>query len=213
VSRGPLAVGIVGVAHVVGRRKAPFPASVHQERDVLRVVVLVAHDDIEHHPAEHLLRILVGEPQTAHHSERLFVGVGPVEPIIEVRDAAKRLHVHLYTVYPVEPLCQEMSPPVLFDQRAFRHVDSAFLHKTREGVFQTPEVLRLPESGRGGYAVQLDDVVVEPVGSLELSRTDLSGGFVVGNDCLGTLPAGRSAEAQNFCNGRLFVGADVHVET
>ena len=59
-----------------------------------------------------------------------------------------------------------------------------------KGVFQTPEVLRLPESGRGGYAVQLDDVVVEPVGSLDLSRTDLSGGFVVGNDCLGALPAG-----------------------
>ena len=106
-----------------------------------------------------------------------------------------------------------MSPPVLFDQRAFRHVNAAFLHKTREGVLQTPEVLRLPESSRGGYAVQLDDVVVEPVGSLDLSRTDLSGGFVVGNDCLGPLPAGRGAEAQNFCNGSLFVGADVHIET
>lgn len=130
MGRGPLSVGIVGVAHVVGRRKVPFPASVHQERDVLRVVVLVAYHDIEHHSAEHLLRLLVGEPQTAHYGERLFVGVGPEKPVIEVRDAAKRLHMHLCTVYPIEPLCQEMGPPVLFDQRAFRHVDAAFLHKT-----------------------------------------------------------------------------------
>ena len=133
VGRGPLSVGIVGVAHVVGWRKVPFPASVHQERDVLRVVVLVAYHDIEHHSAEHFLRLLVGEPQTAHCGERLFVGVGPEEPVIEVCDAAECLHVHLCSVYPVEPLCQEMGPPVLFDQRAFRHVDAAFSYKTREG--------------------------------------------------------------------------------
>ena len=93
----------------------PFPAFVHQERDVLRVVVLVAHHNIEHHSAEHLLRLLVGEPQSAHHGERLFVGEGPEKPVIEVRDAAERLHVHLCTVYSVEPLCQEVGPPVLFD--------------------------------------------------------------------------------------------------
>ena len=94
------------------------------------MIVLIAHHDIEHHSAEHLLRLLVGEPQPAHYGERLFVGVGPKEPVIEVRDAAECLHVHLCTVYPVEPLCQEMCPPVLFDQRAFCHVDAAFPHKT-----------------------------------------------------------------------------------
>ena len=170
-----------------------FFVSVHQERDVLRVIVLIAYHDVEHHSAEHLLRLLVGEPQAAHYCERLFVGVGPEEPVVEVCDAAERLHVHLCPVYPVEPLCQEMGPSVLLDQRAFRHVDAAFPHKTREGVFQPPVVLCLSESSCGGNTVQLDDVVVEPVGGLDLSRTDLSCGFVVGDDCLGSLSAGRGA--------------------
>ena len=113
------------------------------------MIVLVPHHNIEHHSAEHLLRFLVGKPQSAHYSENLFVRICPEQPIVEVRNCAERLHMHFLSINPVEPLCQEMRSAILFNQRAFCHFNAAFLYKVRERVLQSTEVFSFLEPGSG----------------------------------------------------------------
>src|ERR1700710_262488 len=50
VDPGPTAFGVEGVDDVEGRGERPLAAAVHQEGDVLDVVVLVTGDDVEDHP-------------------------------------------------------------------------------------------------------------------------------------------------------------------
>ena len=61
----PAVGGIAGPGHVVGRRQRPAAGAIHQERDVLDVVVLVARDDVEHHPAKELLDLRLSMPSGA----------------------------------------------------------------------------------------------------------------------------------------------------
>lgn len=134
MGRGLLAVVIVGVTYVYGRERSYFHfQSIWKETAFVWPSRFVSYD-VEHHSAEHLLSLLVGEPRTSHYSEHLFVGVSPEEPVIEVRDVAEHLHVYLCPGYPVELLCQEMSSSVIFNQNAFHHVDSIF----RYGISRNP---------------------------------------------------------------------------
>ena len=61
------------VRHVVRRRQMPHSVGVHEELDVLCVVVLVAADDIENHASESLLHLRLRQSQAPHHAEELFV--------------------------------------------------------------------------------------------------------------------------------------------
>ena len=56
---GPLARWIVGVGDVKGRGERPVTFSVHQEGDVLGVIVKVCRHDIEDHPAKLLGGLLL----------------------------------------------------------------------------------------------------------------------------------------------------------
>src|SRR5665213_847084 len=55
VARGPVPGGVVGVGDIERRRELPAAGAVHQESDVLDVVILVSRDHIERHPPELLL--------------------------------------------------------------------------------------------------------------------------------------------------------------
>ena len=55
VVAGPRTAWIVGVGDVIGRGQGPLPGPVHQERDVLYVVILVARHDVEDRPTKLLL--------------------------------------------------------------------------------------------------------------------------------------------------------------
>ena len=66
-----------------------MPCLVHQERDVLHVVVLVAGDDVERHTAELLLDVIHRQPEAPNHQDRLLVGVSCRVVEVEVRDGPK----------------------------------------------------------------------------------------------------------------------------
>ncbi len=57
----PDAAGVVREGHVVGGGEVPLALRIHQEGDVLRVVVVVARDGDEAHAAEELRRSRVGQ--------------------------------------------------------------------------------------------------------------------------------------------------------
>ena len=110
VLRRPTPIRIKSIAHIVCRRQPPLAVLIHQERDVLRMVVLIAHNHIEHHPAEHLPRRRIWQPQSAHYVESLLVGIPPQQPEVIVRQATECLHVHLAAVLTVESTRQEVRP-------------------------------------------------------------------------------------------------------
>lgn len=46
---------------------------VHQEGEVLGVVIVVACNDIEHHPSIQLLEVFIVQSQSAQYAKQLFV--------------------------------------------------------------------------------------------------------------------------------------------
>src|SRR3546814_10813460 len=89
----------------------------HEEGDVLGVVVLVANEDIEQRAAYLLFDRLAAETEHADCLDRLLVAVGAGQVEIEMAHRAKRLHVELLAVWrAVEPLGHEMRPPTFFVQ-------------------------------------------------------------------------------------------------
>ena len=76
VVAGPHAARIVGVGDVIGRGQGPLSGSVHQERDVLDVVILVARYDVEDRPTKLLLDRDHPETQLPDGHDGLFVGIG-----------------------------------------------------------------------------------------------------------------------------------------
>ena len=147
--RSPSAEGVVGIPHVVCGRQPPSAILSHQERYVLGVVVLVAHHDIEHHPAEHLAGLGIRQSQRSHHIEDLLVGIGAVETVVVMGDAAQRLHVNLPPVLAVKTSGEEMGASVLLHQRTVGHFYATGSRHLVEGIFQTPEVFRFPETCLG----------------------------------------------------------------
>ena len=51
---GEKAANIENVCHVVGRREAPSARLIHQEREILVVIVCVIGQNIEYHAPENL---------------------------------------------------------------------------------------------------------------------------------------------------------------
>ena len=94
----------------------PFTVSLHQERDIFGMVILIAHHHVEHHPAEHFLGFRIGQTQGSHHMECLFVGIGPMQALVIMSHTAKCLHVDFLTILAVETLCQEMGTSILLNE-------------------------------------------------------------------------------------------------
>ncbi len=87
--------GTPGPGHVVGRGQRPRTGAVHQEGDVLDVVVLVAGDDVEDHAPELLLDDGRAEAQPADQQQELLVAVGARLVVADVLQRPDRLHVQL----------------------------------------------------------------------------------------------------------------------
>ena len=113
--RGPFSFGVVSPRYVVGGREAPLAVGCHEEGNVFGVIVLVATDDIEHHPAEHLFGLAVRQMKLAHHLEGLLVGIGTKEFVVEVRQSTEGLHVQfLIIVGAVEAARHKVCSSVFF---------------------------------------------------------------------------------------------------
>ena len=72
-----------------------------------------------------------------------------MKTIIEMSDAAERLHVDFLSVLTVEALGQEVRPSVLFNQRTPGHIDAASFRQFVERVLQTSIVTRCLEAYSG----------------------------------------------------------------
>ena len=114
---GPIPLGIVGVDDIVCGREAPATRAIHQEGDVLGVVVLVTDKDIEQRAAHLLLDRFASETEHADGLDCLLVAIGTGEVEIEMAHRAKRLHVELLAVRrAIKALGHEMRPPAFLVQ-------------------------------------------------------------------------------------------------
>ena len=76
VVSGPCTSRIVGVGHVISWGQGPVPRPVHQERDVLHVVILVARYDVEDRSTKLFLDSNHPETQVSDCHDGLFVRIG-----------------------------------------------------------------------------------------------------------------------------------------
>src|SRR5579859_1129163 len=178
VSARPLAIQGEVPGDVEGWRQVPGPATVHQEGDVLDVVVLVAGDDVERHPPILFLHRLGSEAQLADHQHRLLVGIGLGVVEIEMGQGRQRLHVQLSAaLQAVEALGHEVPPAVLLQKVGVGHLDARGGRHLRVGVlhravaFGVDQLLVLVAR----HSVELQ----EPV-AVALAGRDLAGAHIVG---------------------------------
>ena len=75
--RSPVARRVVAVGHVKRRRERPLALPVHQEGDVLDVIVLVTRDHVERHAPELLFHRRHRQIELSHHQQCLLAGVSP----------------------------------------------------------------------------------------------------------------------------------------
>lgn len=144
VRSGPAAGGVVGVGDVEGGGERPVATLVHQEADVFRVVVLVSRANVECGPAVHLFDVGSGKPNLPCDGESLLVAVRPRNVEVVVRNGRKRLIVQFAAVFgAVEAARHEVSMIAVFQQAAFRHLDSRFFCDLAVGVFKRPETCRV----------------------------------------------------------------------
>lgn len=72
----PPVLWVKGIGEIISRRKRPLPGAVHQERNVLDVIVLIAGDDVECHPPELLFDSFHRQAEFADGLKGLLIGVG-----------------------------------------------------------------------------------------------------------------------------------------
>ena len=80
----PGSVSVVRVRDVVGGREPPRAAPVHQEREVLHMVVLVPGHHVEHGPADLLFDLAQAETEQPDRLDRLLVRIGPGDVVVEM---------------------------------------------------------------------------------------------------------------------------------
>ena len=71
----PFVFGLIGVANIIGRCQLRFTIFFQSEGEVLGMIMTVARHHIEHHSAEHLLRIRIGQLQFPNRLKQLIVTV------------------------------------------------------------------------------------------------------------------------------------------
>ena len=70
------ATGIEDISHIVCRRKSPLTAFVHQEREVLVVIICIVCKNIEYHSAKDFLLGTFRQAHLATNHQQLFIAVG-----------------------------------------------------------------------------------------------------------------------------------------
>lgn len=201
VRSGPATGGVVGVGDVEGGGERPVAALVHQEADVFRVIVLVPCANVEYGPAVHLFDVGGSEPDLPCDGESLLVAVRPCNVEVVVRDGRKRLVVQFAAVFgAVEAARHEVSMIAVFQQAAFRHLDSGILGDLAVGELERPETRRV---GVFLVAIVLDVVEFqEPVavsfGGADLPREQGSCRIVISDEDLCAGASGRCPDTDNL---------------
>ena len=67
---------IEDISHIVCRRKLPLTAFVHQEREVLVVIICIVGENIEYHSAKDFLLGAFRQAHLATNHQQLFIAVG-----------------------------------------------------------------------------------------------------------------------------------------
>ena len=200
VCAGPPSRRIVAVGDVERRCQRPVSRPIHQEGDVLDVIVLIARHDVERHAPELLFHRFLAEVQSLDHAERLFVGVraGLVEVVVGY--CAQRLQVDLVArCRPVEAPGHEVVPPSFAQDAAFGHGDTRGTRHQVIGVFDQSVPLRILKLAVAvaRYPVKLQQPVRESVARGDLPGAHLVGNGIPGDDRLGSGTSGGRANAQD----------------
>ena len=105
-------------AEVVSRRKMPGTILLHDEGEILGVVIRIVGQDVEHHPEEELVQFILGDGELPAGGEEILVAI-----CLRI-DSGKCLGEHLLTGTAVKPLCQEMADTFHLDQAGRHHRNS-----------------------------------------------------------------------------------------
>lgn len=213
VRPGPAAGRVVGVGDIEGGGERPVATFVHQKADVFRMVVLVPRANVEYGPAVHLLNVGGRKPNLPCDGEGLLVAVRPCNVEVVMRNGRERLVVQFATVFgAVEAARHEVPVLAVFQQAAFRHLDSGFLRDLAVGVFERPE-----PGGVGVFlvAVVLDVVefqepVAVPFGGADLPGEHVSCRIVIGDEHFGAGAPGRRTDPDNLFERVFFAEFDFH---
>lgn len=209
----PAAGGVVGVGDVKSGGKRPVAALVHQKADVFRMVVLVPCANVEYGPAVHLLNVGSRKPNLPCDGEGLLVAVRPGNVEVVMRDGRERLVVQFATVFgAVEAACHKVPVLAIFQQAAFRHLDSCFLRDLAVSVLKRPE-----PGGVGVFfvAIVLDVVEFQEPVAVAFGGADLPGEhafcrFAVGDEHFGASASGRRTDPDNLFERVFFAKLDFH---
>ena len=165
------------------------------------MIVLIAADDVEDHPAKLLLARVHGKPQALDHVECLLVGVSTGRVEIEVGERSQGLHVQLAAItQSIEPPRHEMAPAALFHQGTFRHLDAGIGGHERVRIlddripFGVVEFLVLVCTD----PVKLEQPVVEAGRGLHLPRAHFVRDSIPCDDGFRPCTAGGSTHTQHF---------------
>ena len=125
---------------VVGRRRPPCAARIHDEGVVLGMVVSVVREDVEDHSAEELddVRLVLRQRSCERH-ERVVVERSR-RPKVRIQQSGSRVDVPPTRRQAIEPLDGEIGVPAGFQEPDFRHVDPGALRHERIGVFLAPDL-------------------------------------------------------------------------
>ena len=144
---------------------------VHQEGEVLGVVVMIACNDVEHHTAIQLLEVLVVQSQPTQHAKQFLVGVAHVS--VKMGDAGCRLHVNLLARRcAVETARHEVIAIAFGQQATFRHCDTASGRHLVVSILNITDALRVVGylvMLAVGAAIELQEPIGETFGCRNLS--------------------------------------------
>src|SRR5690606_24297098 len=118
--------------------------SIHEEGNVLDVIVLVPDENVEDRAAKLLFYVVCGQPEEPDRLDRLLVGIGSRSIEIVVAQSSKRLHVEFLAAGgAVEALRHEMRSAAFVVDAAFGHVDAGGAGQEKEAVLDKAKALRI----------------------------------------------------------------------
>ena len=147
-------------AEVVSWRKVPGTVLLHDEGEVLGVVVRVVGEDVEHHSQIKFVQFILRDGELPTGGKEIFIA------ICFGIDCGERLGEHLLTGTAVKPLCQEMADTFHLDQAGRHHRDSG------PGGQVIPGFLDLRDAELGG--IELEDVILPVASCRGLAGEDVS---------------------------------------
>ena len=138
---------VENIGHVVGWRKSPCTLTIHDEREVLMMVIGIVGKNIEHHTTEEFLAIHFRKMQLSTYCKKLFIGVG-----FRVH-CCQCLSMQLSCLITVESLGEKMICSIHLQQTRLHHADTCRQSHFIKCLFQL--------SRRTHLVTKLQDVVIE----------------------------------------------------